>query len=56
MPLAYIKGFAKSKYHEKCTHNTFSMPKAVRQSWPNHLTKEEKNWKSVISVAIYTML
>ena len=42
MPLAYIKGFAKSKYHGKCTHNTFSMPKTIRQSWPKKRKTESQ--------------
>ena len=37
----YSHGFVKKKYHKKCTENTLSIPKAIRQTRLNHWAKDE---------------
>ena len=42
----YNYGFVKKKYHEKCKQDTFSMPKAIKQTRLNHWTKDERKDES----------
>ena len=36
-----IYDFVKNKYHKKCKHDTFFIPKAIRQTKLNQWTKEQ---------------